>query len=86
MQYRGTEKLVASLQPGERLILRREPTNEYDPNAVQVIAMVGMFEEVAGYLPKKEAAELAPIMDAGGKPQGLGKFVPGKWPQVEINL
>lgn len=84
MQYRGTEKLVRELPAGERLILRRDPGNPADVNAIAVIVMVGMFEQLVGYIKATEAAEIAPTMDAAEKTQGLGKFVPGNWPQVEI--
>ena len=52
------------------LALIREPNNSYDPNAVKVIGVVkkadGTKKTVClGYLPKAEAARIAPVMDSG---------------------
>lgn len=49
------------------LELRRESTNEYDENAIAVIAHTETFHAQVGYVPKELAGQLAPIMDAGGK-------------------
>jgi HIRAN domain-containing protein len=46
---------------GERLALRRDPGNEHDPNAIQVLAA----GEQIGWVPREIAAELAPELDAG---------------------
>lgn len=44
------------------IVLRRNPANQYDANAIEVHQpAVGML----GHLPKELAAELAPLMDAG---------------------
>lgn len=39
--------------------LRREPTNPFDRNAVQVV----IAGDVVGYLPRDEAAKYAPALD-----------------------
>ena len=41
--------------------LCREPENEYDENAI--VVYVDGFE--GGYIPRKTAAQMAPLMDAG---------------------
>lgn len=49
-----------------RIILKRDKQNQYDHNAIAVIAAVeskGAY--CVGYLPKALAAFLAPLMDAG---------------------
>jgi hypothetical protein len=46
---------------GEPLALRRDPGNEHDPNAIQVLA----GEAQIGWVPRELAAELAPEIDAG---------------------
>lgn len=61
--FEGRQTVVAKLQPGERLCLRREPTNPHDPNAVQVVRLNG---EVVGYLSKFLAARLARDLDSVG--------------------
>jgi hypothetical protein len=50
---------VAAL--GAPLELRRDPGNEHDPNAIQVLAE----GEQIGWVPRELAAELAPELDAG---------------------
>jgi hypothetical protein len=60
MRHRKTEALVASLPNGEPLILKREPLNPYDCNAVQVWAR-GTH---VGYVPMKQNKPLAIAMDA----------------------
>ncbi|KAF1953942.1 hypothetical protein CC80DRAFT_476857 [Byssothecium circinans] len=45
---------------GEMALVRREPTNRYDRNAIQVLNVQGAQ---IGHIPKGEAAKLAPYMD-----------------------
>jgi hypothetical protein len=46
---------------GAPLVLRRDPANEHDPNAIAVLA----GGEQVGWVPREVAAELAPEIDAG---------------------
>jgi hypothetical protein len=46
---------------GKHLILRRDPDNPHDPNAIEVLAGGRQI----GWVPRELAAELAPEMDAG---------------------
>ena len=46
---------------GKPLILRRDPENAHDPNAIEVLAGGHQI----GWVPRELAAELAPEMDAG---------------------
>jgi hypothetical protein len=48
---------------GEALILRRDPANPHDPNAIEVLA----GGQQIGWVPRELAAELAPAID-GGRP------------------
>jgi HIRAN domain len=48
-------------EPGAALVLRRDPGNEHDPNAVKVC----LGGEQLGWVPRDLAAELAPRLDAG---------------------
>jgi hypothetical protein len=50
----------AEVGPGAALELRRDPENEHDPNAIQVLA-----GEQVGWVPRELAEELAPLLDAG---------------------
>jgi hypothetical protein len=53
----------ADVGPGRPLELRRDPDNEYDPNAIAVHAPNG--GEQVGWVPREIAAELAPDIDSG---------------------
>ncbi|MGZ4276447.1 MAG: HIRAN domain-containing protein [Solirubrobacteraceae bacterium] len=48
--------------PGSALVLRRDPGNAHDPNAIAVDSAAG---EQLGWVPRELAAELAPRLDAG---------------------
>jgi hypothetical protein len=52
----------AGALPGAALTLRRDPSNEYDPNAIAVLVSAG---EQLGWVPREIAAELAGDLDAG---------------------
>jgi hypothetical protein len=47
--------------PGRPLGLRRDPANEHDANAIEVLA----GGELIGFVPRELAEELAPQLDAG---------------------
>ncbi len=50
--------------PGRTLVLRRDPANEHDPNAIAVLTGAGGREQV-GWVPREVAAQVAPELDAG---------------------
>lgn len=45
--------------PGEHVVLKREPTNQYDRNAIRVDNVMGAQ---IGHIPRNLAAKLAPYM------------------------
>lgn len=47
---------------GEPLLLRRDPSNAHDPNAIRVERADG---EQVGWVPREDAEQLAPELDAG---------------------
>jgi hypothetical protein len=51
-----------AVEPGRALILRRDPGNEYDPNAIAVFSSDG---DQVGFVPREVAEELAAQIDAG---------------------
>jgi hypothetical protein len=83
--------LLATLPNGEPLTLIREPTNQYDPYAVQVWAR-GLH---IGFVKKEQNHDLAARIDKEGEElnRGWGDFhFPAKlaidgsgWPQIEID-
>lgn len=60
----GTSRseIITRCRPGERLLLKREPRNQYDRNAVAVFRANG---EQLGYLSKRDAPGIAAVMDRG---------------------
>lgn len=50
-----------------RLVLRREPDNRYDSNAVQILVVVEPIRKytVIGYVPKAISGQVSAAMDAG---------------------
>jgi hypothetical protein len=62
-RHRGGEALdvAIALEPGEELTLVRDPSNQYDANAIQV-HYDGIF---IGFVPKTANADLATALDAG---------------------
>lgn len=67
-------RIKAYARPGMPVLLKREPDNPHDPNAIAVHLPVRkwytLFREVPlqiGYIKRNRAASLAKHMDAGGK-------------------
>ncbi len=62
-------------EPGAPLVLRRDPANEHDPNAIAVeagggdasvgLGGAGKGGPQLGWVPREVAAEIAPRLDAG---------------------
>jgi hypothetical protein len=50
--------------PGRLLVLRRDPANPHDPNAIAVDTATPPAQQL-GWVPRAVAAELAPELDAG---------------------
>lgn len=59
--FDGRQSIIAKLTIGEEIMLKREPSNPYDPNAILVECMDG---HQIGYLNRYLAATLAPFFDA----------------------
>jgi len=60
----GTRRqyLIECCSPGEELLLLRDRDNPYDPNAIKVCLRAG---QQLGHMNTRQAAEVAPLMDAG---------------------
>ena len=59
--FNGRQSVIARLTIGEEILLKREPTNPYDCNAIRVERQNG---QQIGYLNRYLAATLAPFFDA----------------------
>ena len=64
--YRPIEAQVAfrNLRDGDELFLKRDPHNQFDPNAVEVHTA----EHFIGFIPKNMNEALAEHLDAGYRP------------------
>jgi len=63
VQFDGRPRAIRRLTLGQKLRLIRQPDNQYDVNAINVLTE---YKEEIGYVPKKLAAELAPYIDDHG--------------------
>lgn len=61
--FEGRQEVIAQFSNHEVLALRRDPLNEYDPNAIDVYA--SRLEAQIGFLNRDLAAVMAPALDAG---------------------
>lgn len=58
-KYPMGKPVMKALKDGDRLELRREPTNQFDPNAIQIIGKNPEGQDVQlGYVPAEMAANL----------------------------
>jgi single-stranded-DNA-specific exonuclease len=62
--FDGRQAGIATLRPGDRLRLVREPANAHDPHAIQVRTQDG---RMVGYLRAQLSARLSPSLDAGAR-------------------
>lgn len=60
-------RVLRELRPGDRLRMIREPDNPHDGNAIRV----DRERDKLGYVPRADAAELAPQLDAGSRFVGI---------------
>ena len=67
--YDNRQSVIAGMRAGEKVFLRREPSNRYDANAIRVERADG---RQIGYLSRSVAAQLAGGLDrAGGEVEGV---------------
>lgn len=62
VSFEGRQDKIRDLAPGQKLVLTREPENEFDPNAIKVTAP-GSID--LGFLNARLAKQLAPLLDEG---------------------
>ena len=85
-RQKAAERLSLYAPENIRISLRREPENEYDRNAISVLASVsGSKAYRLGYLPKALSALVAPLMDAGKAVESAFKEVRGRYAEY-MNL
>ena len=69
----GADTLVNDLKPGDRIMLLREPENEYDEQAVMAVDGKG---RKLGYIPRRENLVMSALMDHGKVFYGVIPDVP----------
>ncbi|MGI6721867.1 MAG: HIRAN domain-containing protein [Anaerovoracaceae bacterium] len=81
----GIEELEPQLQIGEKLSFFREPDNEYDDKAIVVKTSDG---KKLGYVPRRDNAVFARLMDAGKLLFGkiTKKEIFGNWRGIYIDI
>ena len=62
--------MIGSIRPehGDRVQLIRRPDNSYDSNAIEIWWRDARFQ--LGHIPRREASELAPLLDDGANARG----------------
>lgn len=82
--HTGAKEKVAKLPDNTTVILRRDPQNEYDSNAVKVMTRDGFM---LGYLPATKARTIAPEMDRQGFDELRAQFnAPCPTPSVTFDV
>ena len=82
IQYRDNyEKLMSSIKEGETVILKPEPTNEYDPKALAFY----LEGNIIGYLPKKDQP-FAHIFMAKGQIESSICRIDENWIDTEVEI
>lgn len=80
IQYRDNyEELMETLEEGMKVVLKPEPTNEFDPNALAFY----YNDEVIGYLPKKDQP-FAHIFMAKGQIEATICNIDEQWIDTEV--
>ena len=84
-QYYALSSVWGDIRPGDKLLLKREPENRHDANAVRV----EWNGHQLGYVPRAENRALAAAMDRGDKVEARGarmKRHRNPWQRVEFEV
>lgn len=61
--YEGRQAIIAEAQAGMDCMIRPEPENPHDSNALAVLVAIGGEGRMCGYIPRELASELAPYIE-----------------------
>jgi hypothetical protein len=86
--YPNAGNIIARLRPGAKLVLKREPNNEFDKNAVAVYFNFSGNMTKLGHLSRGLAELLAPKLDQGAEVQVtkapiIGGVITLEWDQPD---
>jgi hypothetical protein len=78
-------EIITSMVGDERIDLVREPNNQYDPNAIKILAN----DKQIGYIGRDYASIMAPLMDGGigftAVVKGCGEYKGRPYCEITIN-
>ena len=83
--YYDAEAAADRLRSGQRLALRRQPENQYDALAIEVLGPEG---HKLGYVPRRRNEILARLMDAGKRLSARAESIEqrGSWLNIQVSL
>ena len=83
-QYYALSSVWGEIRPGDKLLLKGEPENRHDANAVRV----EWNGHQLGYVPRAENQALAAAMDRGDKVEARWQMKrhPQPWQRVEFEV
>jgi hypothetical protein len=83
--YRDLGAIEDSLRAGDELALRREPGNEHDPLAIQILTAGGTL---LGYVPRARNEAPARLMDVGKflLARLTGKCRENRWLKIDVQI
>lgn len=65
VKFHQYKSVLNDVTEGDNLMLISEPTNKYDPNAVQIHFDNGGVAAFIGFVPKKFSSEVSALLDIG---------------------
>lgn len=65
VQHHEYKEALRSMSGDETLILRAEPTNRFDPNAIRIELNTSDGDVMLGYVPKKFSSEISAKLTIG---------------------
>jgi hypothetical protein len=83
-RYYQAHDVFETLQPGQALILRRQPDNKYDSLAIEVLTTEGVK---LGYVPRIDNEPFARLIDAGQQVTAqIEELASGQYEDIRIAL
>jgi len=67
VSYEGRQEYLKKMNGKEKLKLKREKNNYYDPNAVAVYTKIKGKDKKIGYIPAVIAKQVSWVLDSGSK-------------------
>lgn len=66
VRFHELNTVINDIAEGDILILKPEPSNKFDPNAVRILySATGIHYAMLGYIPKKHSSEVCAMFEVG---------------------